>query len=148
MNCSHLSLIVILSLTNNYFFQLYHHNVVSLGREDPLEKEMATHSYILAWRIPWTEEPGRLQFMGSQSDTTEWLTHNVVLQTCVGWVAHWPCELWPTTCDSAGSQSVYVYLPHLWFIGISLAQGLFNYISIPKGYLFMLLAMIWCELGW
>ena len=42
-----------------------------LGWEDPLEKEMATHSSILAWRIPWTEEPGRLQTMGSQElDTT------------------------------------------------------------------------------
>ena len=42
-----------------------------LGREDPLEKEMATHSSILAWRIPWTEEPGGLQSMGSQeSDMT------------------------------------------------------------------------------
>ena len=37
-----------------------------LGQEDPLEKEMATHSSILAWRIPWTEEPSRLQSMGSQ----------------------------------------------------------------------------------
>ena len=37
-----------------------------LGREDSLEKEMATHSNILAWRIPWTEEPGGLQSMGSQ----------------------------------------------------------------------------------
>ena len=36
----------------------------SLGQEDPLEKEMATHSSILAWRIPWIEEPGGLQFMG------------------------------------------------------------------------------------
>ena len=46
--------------------------VQSLGQEDPLEKEMATHSSILAWRIPWTEEPGRLQSMGSQeSDTTK-----------------------------------------------------------------------------
>ena len=45
--------------------------VQPLGREDPLEKEMAAHSSILAWRIPWTEEPGRLQSMGSQeSDTT------------------------------------------------------------------------------
>ena len=45
-----------------------------LGWEDPLEKEMATHSSILAWRIPWTEESGRLQSMGSQeSDTTYWL---------------------------------------------------------------------------
>ena len=41
------------------------------GREDPLKKEMATCSSILAWRIPWTEEPGGLRFMGSQgSDTT------------------------------------------------------------------------------
>ena len=40
--------------------------VRSLGQEDPLEKEMATHSSILAWRIPWTEESGRLQSMGSQ----------------------------------------------------------------------------------
>ena len=40
--------------------------VPSLGREDPLEKEMATHSSILAWRIPWREEPGRQQSTGSQ----------------------------------------------------------------------------------
>ena len=40
--------------------------VQSLDQEDPLEKEMATHSSILAWRIPWTEKPGRLQSMGSQ----------------------------------------------------------------------------------
>ena len=40
--------------------------VQSLGREDPLEKEMATHSSTLAWKIPWVEEPGRLQSMGSQ----------------------------------------------------------------------------------
>ena len=40
--------------------------VPSLGREDLLEKEMATHSSILAWRIPWTEEPGGLQSTGSQ----------------------------------------------------------------------------------
>ena len=40
--------------------------VRSLGQEDPLEKRMAIHSSILAWRIPWTEEPGRLQFLGSQ----------------------------------------------------------------------------------
>ena len=40
--------------------------VQSLGQEDPLEKKMATHSSILAWRILWTEEPGELQSMGSQ----------------------------------------------------------------------------------
>ena len=40
--------------------------VLSVGWEDPLEKEMAIHSSILAWKIPWTEEPGRLQSMGLQ----------------------------------------------------------------------------------
>ena len=45
--------------------------VPSLGQGDSLEKGMATHSSILVWRIPWTEEPDRLQSMGSQSDMTE-----------------------------------------------------------------------------
>ena len=51
--------------------------VQSLGREDPLEEERATHSSILSWRIPWTEEPGRLQSLCSNTDAntddhTEW----------------------------------------------------------------------------
>ena len=46
------------------------HNLVPARREGPLEKEMATHSSILAWRIPWTEEPGGLQGH-KESDTTE-----------------------------------------------------------------------------
>ena len=50
--------------------------VPSLGREGPLEKGMATHSSILAWEIPWTEEPGGLQFMGSQR-----VGHNLVTNT-------------------------------------------------------------------
>ena len=45
--------------------------VRSLGREDPLEKEMVTHSSILAWAILWTEEHGRLQSMGSQKSQTQ-----------------------------------------------------------------------------
>ena len=48
--------------------------VRSLGWEDPMEEGMATHSSTLAWKIPWTEEPGRLQSMGhKESDTTEQL---------------------------------------------------------------------------
>ena len=46
--------------------ELQETQVQALGREDPLEKGMVTHSNILAWRIPWTEEPGGLQSMGSQ----------------------------------------------------------------------------------
>ena len=48
--------------------------VRSLGREYPLEKEMATHSSILAWRIPWTEKPSRLQSTGSQRVGHDWAT--------------------------------------------------------------------------
>ena len=54
--------------------------VQSAGREDPLEKEMAARSRILAWRALWTEEPGGLQSMGSQeSDLTERLAHHQIL---------------------------------------------------------------------
>ena len=61
--------------------------VQSLGQEDPLEKEMATHSSILAWRIPWLEEPVRLQSMGSQrirhdSATSYKMTHKGFLVLC------------------------------------------------------------------
>ena len=60
--------------------------VRSLGLEDPLEEEMTTHSSILAWRIPWTEEPSRLQSMGSQrvrhDRATNAHTHNKDNDTC------------------------------------------------------------------
>ena len=49
--------------------------IQSLGQEDPLEEEMATHSSILAWRIPWTEEPGGLQSMGLQRVRHDWMTN-------------------------------------------------------------------------
>ena len=66
--------------------------VVSLGWEDPLEKEMAIHSRVLAWEISWTEEPGGLQFMGSQSDTTEhpWFSKSNCYseQTSASWSSH------------------------------------------------------------
>ena len=54
--------------------------VPSLGREDLLEKDVATHSNILAWRIPWTEEPGGLQSMGSQRVWHNWVTNTFTLQ--------------------------------------------------------------------
>ena len=53
--------------------------VRSLDREDPLEKEKAPHSSILAWRIPWTEEPGGLQPMGSQRVGHDWETNTSTL---------------------------------------------------------------------
>ena len=55
--------------------------ICSLGEEDPLEKEMATHSSTLAWRIPWTEEPGRLQSMRSQRARRNWVTKHMHTQS-------------------------------------------------------------------
>ena len=49
----------------------------SLSREDPLEEEMATHSSILAWKIPWTEEPGGLESMGSQRVRRDLVTEHI-----------------------------------------------------------------------
>ena len=59
--------------------------VQSLGQEDPLEKGMATHPSISAWRIPWTEEPGQLQSMGSQR-----VRHNRLTDTC--WLESQPFQ--------------------------------------------------------
>ena len=52
--------------------EMWETRVISLGREDPLEEGMVTHSSIFAWRIPWTEDPGRPESMGmtKESDTT------------------------------------------------------------------------------
>ena len=69
-------------------------SIQSLGQEDPLEKEMAPHSSPIAWKIPWTEEPGRLQSMGSQSRTR---LSNFVSLSFVTW-----CEL--QTVQSQGAE--------------------------------------------
>ena len=66
--------------------------VQSLGWKDPLEKEMATHSSILAWKIPWTEEPGTLQSIGSQIRTQLSNYHmSLLLQQCCN--EHWDAFL-------------------------------------------------------
>ena len=78
--------------------------VQSLGWKDPLEKEMATHSSILAWKIPWTEEPGRLQPWGHKElDTTEQLTQTSLLLFHI--VVPLPVSInWP---DSSNMSGVY-----------------------------------------
>ena len=58
--------------------------VQSLGQEDPLKKEMSAHSSILAWEIPWTEEPGRLQSMGSQRVGQNWETKHTLCRQRMG----------------------------------------------------------------
>ena len=59
--------------------------VPSLGGEEPLEEGMATHSSIPAWRIPWTEEPGSLQSMGSQTVGHDWETKHIEGREGIGW---------------------------------------------------------------
>ena len=78
--------------------------VQSLGQEDPLEKEMATHSSTLAWRILWREEPGRLQSMGLQRVGHDWAT-SLSLSThssILAWRISWTQE--PGELQSMGSQ--------------------------------------------
>ena len=60
-------------------FAIQETQVWFLGQEDPLEKGMVTHSSILAWRIPQTEEPGRLQSMGSQRVGHDWATNTTLI---------------------------------------------------------------------
>ena len=57
--------------------------VRSLGQEDPLEKEMATFSSIVAWKIPWTEELGGWQYMGSQRVRHHWVTNTLICIKCL-----------------------------------------------------------------
>ena len=87
--------------------------VQSLGQEDALEKGMATHSSIPVWRIPWTEEPGRLQFIGLQRLKYDWANntftfHNTFISnkiSCKGilsnvLIASAICEPWTSRCSS------------------------------------------------
>ena len=61
-----------------------------LGREDPLEKEMTIHSSTLAWKIPWMEEPDRLQSMGSQRVGHDWATSRFLREAYNVSLCHWP----------------------------------------------------------
>ena len=60
--------------------------VQSLGQKDPLEKEIATHSSILAWRIRWTEEPGGLQSVGSERVGHDWATNIFTVMSVLGFL--------------------------------------------------------------
>ena len=76
--------------------------VSSLIWEDPLEKQMATDSHVLVWRIPWTEEPGRQQPMGSQRVRYDW--SNLARTSILAWKIPWTEE--PGGLQSMGSQRV------------------------------------------
>jgi len=85
----------------------------SLSREDPLEKEMATYSSTLAWRIPWTEKPGRLQSMGSQRVGHDWVTS---LHFVLSWLLQLCSRVWsvmlPVVFFPKIALAIWV---HLWF---------------------------------
>ena len=92
---------------------------LSLGQEDPLEKEMAIHSSILAWRIPWTEEPGGLQFMGLQRVGYDWATnvnfsHLGELLSFSGWVDGCGCVSHSVMSDALWLHGTVACLLCLW----------------------------------
>ena len=106
--------------------------VRSLGWEDPLKKEMATHSSILAWKIPWTEEPGRLQSMGLQRGSLAKVGLALILRCGLsGSLALKPSmlrEAFPfrvvrtqASPNSVGSRSYYVYSSLVTFLSQSVA---------------------------
>ena len=99
--------------------------VWSLGQEDPLEKEMAAHSSILAWEIPWTEEPGKLQSMwshkvGHNLATKEQLKQKLMIQ-CLRSVAKLCLTLWPYGLQHARlpvhHQLLEIAQTHVYWIG-------------------------------
>ena len=73
--------------------------------EDPLEEEMATHSSIFAWRIPWTEEPGGLQCMGSQKVRHNWVTDTILPKLLGVVVLNWMQGLLTMSGDSFGCHT-------------------------------------------
>ena len=110
--------------------------VWSLGGEDPLEECMATHSSVLARRIPWTEEPGRLQSIGSQSFRHDWsnLAHmHTWSQLCL-FIHRWTLRLFPCLgyckwcyCEHGGADifrvSVYISFVYIPRNGIARSYG-------------------------
>ena len=121
--------------------------VQSPGWEDPLEKELAPHSSILAWRILWTEEPGRVQSMGSQRGGHNWATNTFSPSNMMNSVdlnfglhhdsssPHFPLPFWnlplPPLSSPQPDTSLSVLLaPTLSLLASSLPHPLFYYVQI------------------
>ena len=82
--------------------------VQSLGWEDPLEKEMAIHSSTIAWKIPWTEEPVRLQSVGSQRVGHDWATS---LSLSVAYISE---QMMHVSVGETGNENVYLHIMPRW----------------------------------
>ena len=93
------------SLVINNLPAMQETRIWSLGQEDPLEKKMATHSSILAWRIPWTEKPSRLQSIGSQRTGQNWVTNTMIMSVQFSSVSQsCPILCNPMDCSPPGSS--------------------------------------------
>ena len=103
--------------------------VWSLGQEDPLEKEMETHSSIFAWKISWTEEPGGLPFMGLQRVGHDWLSAHTCTHT------HNYTHVYPNCLTSSGIKSLMCLQRksqhHLQQAGKQWQRSLHDYSHIP-----------------
>ena len=116
--------------------------VQSLGWEDPLEKEMATRSSILAWKIPWTEEPGRLQSMGSQRVRQDWSTslkelksneRDKAVSKCLKYITFW-----------FGRSNIMYYLTMNFLLDMKVsALSLLNFYGMYSGFI-QLIAYLHC----
>ena len=96
--------------------------VWSLGGEDPLEKEMATHSSILAWKIPWMEEPGRLQLIELLRVGHEWVTNILKIVSVLG---HYRCIVRASLRASKSNTHVFcwqAWLPSSFYPGLTLGR--------------------------
>ena len=82
--------------------------VWSLGQKDPLEEEMATHSSIFAWRIPWTEEPGELQSIGSQRVEHDWVTEHTCISQPIKPFRKLPTVISSTPLTLSTASSLYM----------------------------------------
>ena len=107
--------------------------VQSLGWEDPLKKEMATHSSILVWEIPWTEERGGLQFMGSQKSWTR-LNNQMTTKTSSLFLCRIYCFLFPVHFADFAVQLLYssLFMLHFpcWIMSFSCAKTMYCFLFV------------------
>ena len=134
--------------------------VRSLGREDPLEREMATHSSTLAWRIPWTEELGRLQSTGSQSRTRlSDFTHSLCNKGHAVWISEDYCPqkfgtlLCVGRCESWVSLKLFLWYRSQLFGASFLCFHILSFLRAPGshgdcncGWLSHTCLLIWQEI--
>ena len=115
--------------------------VWSMGWEDLLEKGKATHSTILAWKIPWTEEPGGLQSMGLHgSDTTEQLTTQHITRVLRMWVTLFPLNMLPWDQLVSFLQSSFYWN---WYFQASVDLHLVNQIVNSQYPSYVIFSSIW-----